>query len=111
MRKVHYRANPKGMIELATSRSVQNACLEGARIVESAARNIPVTAQGSEFDKRAYRASFRTVPAKVELARSRKSPVRGGALVINDHEMERYFGGSSRTLYKALGALNGVKIG
>ncbi len=111
MRKVNYRANPKGMIELATSRKVQNACLEGARVVESAARNIPVTAKGSESDKRAYRASFRTVAARVELKQSKHSRFRGGALVINEHELERYFGGSSRTLYKALGALNGVKIG
>lgn len=46
----------------------------------------------------------------VELQKVRETKRRAGALVINDHELERVFGGRNRTLYRALGALDGVRI-
>lgn len=111
MKRLDYRINSRGTSQLVQSRSVQRACMSAARLVEARARQTDLSGVGGkESDKRAWRAAFRTYEARVELKRASRDRVRYGAMVVNRDKMERYFGGSSRALYKALEALNGVTV-
>lgn len=98
------------MASLAQSADVASICMAAARRVEQSARAMPPPRIGKHADRRGYQAAFRSEPRMVELQKVRETKRRAGALVINDHELERVFGGRNRTLYRALGALDGVRI-
>ena len=110
MAKSLYRPNRKGVAELAASADIQNGMVRAAEIVKAAAESTPVLRRGTNAQRRGYAASFKVVPNKAKVRGGVGARPRGAAMVINDHEMERLFGGRSRTLYRALDALNGVTI-
>lgn len=107
---MEYRENKAGMASLAQSAGIASICMAAARRVEQSARAMPPPRIRDAADRRGYQAAFRSEPRMVEMAKARETRRRAGALVINDHELERVFGGKNRTLYRALGALDGVKI-
>lgn len=111
MANAKYRPNRKGVRELAASADIQNGMVRAAEIVKAAAEDMPVIRRGTNAQRRGYVKAFKVVPNKAKVRGGMGAQPRAAAMVINDHEMERLFGGRSRTLYRALGALKGVVIG
>lgn len=106
-----YKPNSSGTEQLLLSKNMQKACVKAAKVVESVARNTDLSmVGGSALDKSAYRASFTARESTVVIDRADRNKVRRGAVVVNEHELEYYFGGRSKALYKALQSTNGVVI-
>lgn len=107
MGKLKYTPDRNGVREFAQSDAIGNACFQAGKAVEAAARAVPVPgAAGSRLA--AYRDSFGTERADVTMVRSGEK--RAGAIVFNDYELERVFGGRSRALYSAIQAIDGMEI-
>lgn len=108
--KFDYKENPKGVLELAQSNAVGEACYRAGKLVEQAARAVPVPG-ASDRAVNNYRSRFATKRADVMMAGWKGRPERrAGAIVYNDHELEHVFGGRSRALYSAIQALDGVSV-
>ena len=107
-----YKPNHAGMKELATSAAVQEACYRGAKLVEAQAKSTHIETgghdRGREIDE--YRAGFETERREVTVTRAKATKRRMGAVVMNTSRFEAKYGGSQRILYRALEALNGVRL-
>lgn len=109
-KKVEYVINRSGTAALARSADMARICEAAGRRVERSARAMPVARVGKRSDRAAYQDSFKTVQRSVHLSKAKDTKDRAGALVINDHHLERVFGSRNHTLYRALSALNGVRV-
>ncbi|RBP66435.1 hypothetical protein DFO66_103385 [Brevibacterium sanguinis] len=107
MGKLKYTPNRNGVRELAQSDGVGNACYQAGKAVEAAARAVPLPS-ASARQATSYRNSFGTERADVTMATTGEK--RAGAIVYNDHRLERIFGGKSRALYSAIQAIDGMEI-
>lgn len=108
--KVEYSINSSGMAAFARSADMARICETAGRKVEQSARAMPPARVGKPSDRAAYQNSFKTVRRTVHLSKARNTKDRAGALVINDHKLEQVFGSRNRTLYRALAALDGVRV-
>lgn len=107
-----YKPNHAGMKELATSAAVQEACFRGAKIVEAQAKSTHIESVGHKRGREIaeYRAGFETERRQVAVSRAKSTKLRMGAVVMNSSRFESKYGGSGRILYRALEALNGVRL-
>lgn len=100
-----YTPDRKGTRQLAQSAMVGGACLAAAERVTSNARMQPIPG-ADPSDLAEYRAAFRAQRADVTMVKTGEK--RAGAIVMNDHRMERIFGGRNSVLYNALRSIDGV---
>ncbi|WGW12750.1 hypothetical protein LWF01_02965 [Saxibacter everestensis] len=105
MAKIRYVPDRHGMRDLAQSKPVGDACVRAAEHGAAWAKSAPL--KGGPSDRISeYRAGFKAMPAKVVVG----GETRAGAILINDSDVERIFGGRNRTLYRAINAIEGVSL-
>lgn len=109
---MRYKPNHAGMRELATSAAVQEACFRGAKLVEAQAKSTHIETGGHDRGREIaeYRAGFETERRQVTVTRAKATKRRMGAVVMNSSRFESKYGAQGRILYRALEALNGVRL-
>lgn len=99
-----YKPDRRGLRELGKSPEMSALCVAAAEYGREWAKRLPV--EGPPGRVAEYRAGFRVEAAPVTVAGER----RAGALLINDSEVERIFGGRNKTLGRAIAQIEGVTI-
>lgn len=99
-----YVPDRRGLRKLSATGAVGSACVAAAERGADWARRLPV--DGPEDLLSRYRAGFRVESAKVQVG----GESRAGALLINDSDVERIFGGRNHVLWRAVAQIEGLQI-
>lgn len=99
-----YKPDRRGLRELGKSPEMSRVCVEAAERGMEWAKRLPV--EGPPDRLAEYRAGFRVEASPVTVAGEQ----RAGALLINDSDVERIFGGRNKTLARAVAQIEGATI-